>query len=60
MFKPSNVVCMAMAGVLIMKDQSASASYNQVANGVVRIELKRQYVPHHEIIELEEAEGEDA
>jgi len=31
---------------------SANASYNQVAEGVVRIELKKEYIPKQEQIEL--------
>ena len=43
---------LAIIGLLILG--SASASFTAVSNGVVRVELKKHFIPHQEIEELEE------
>lgn len=51
------VAILALLG-LISSDQ-VNATFNQVSQGVVRIELERHTQPHHEIEEVEESAEED-
>ena len=48
-----------LAVIQLLLTSTTSASYNQVSKGVVRIELAKHFIPHHEIEELEESADMD-
>ena len=43
--------------ILALLFSSSSGIYNKVSQGVVRVDLTKQFVPHQEIMELEESES---
>lgn len=54
-----NKVSIAILGLVMLTNSLSWAAYNKVGEGIVRIELTKQYVPHVEITELEESETAD-
>jgi len=60
-FQPRSINKMniAILGLVMLTNSLTWATYNKVGQGVVRIELTKQYVPHVEITDLEESEAED-
>lgn len=55
-----NIIRIAVLGLVMLNDSLSLATYNKVGDGVVRIELTKQYVPRVEITDLEESETADA
>jgi len=49
----------AILGLVMLTNSFTWATYNKVGEGVIRIELTKQYVPHVEFTDLEESEAED-
>jgi len=47
---------LAILGVVMLQNSVSLAAYNKVGQGVVRIELTKQYIPHVEVTDLEESE----
>ena len=56
--QPKNMIVLALLGLL--SNQVTHAAYNRVAENVVRVELTKQWIPRHEITELEESENADS
>ena len=50
---------LAIVATVLLQNSVSVATYNRVAQGVVRIDLTKQYVPHVDIIDLEESETTD-
>ena len=55
-FSMSKLSTLAILGVTLLQNSMSMAAYNRVGQGVVRVDLKKQWVPHVEITDLEESE----
>ena len=48
------------AVALLLAMEGSRAAFNQVSQGVVRIDLEKKYIPRYEVTELEEEEDDTA